>query len=595
MYSSVGQLVAGQPHLGRVDDDDEVAGIDVRREARRCACRAARSRPACREPAEHLPVGVGDVPAARGARSLGRDFRRACRLSFGYPKTRALPLGPHEAGPTRLELATSGVTGRRSNQLNYDPVPSLLPETCRRGLAEHASSCNRTRHRRPPLLRRTRPLSSRREVATMEPTLDFWFEFASTYSYPAAARIEDVARRAGVRVAWRPFLLGPIFGARAGTIRPFNIYPVKGRYMWRDLERICARLERPVPPSLAVPAERPPRRARRCAGRRASPGCPASSAPSTTPTSPRTATSREPETVAERAARSAPSRRRVSRARRPRGARNGSARRPTRRSARHLRRAVVRRRRRAVLGATTGSRTRSRGVAAERRALVATRASSTRSIRARSSTPTATASATSRASARRLDHLVVARRRRALALADLPLADGGLRLRRRRLLRRRPAVRLARRLRPRWSPRRTRAGLRVLLDWVPNHTSDRHPWFVESRASRDEPEARLVRLARPGARRRPAQQLDGRVPARHAGVDARPGDRRSTTCTCSCPSSPTSNWRTPTVVEAMHDVLRFWLDRGVDGFRVDVVHAHRQGPGAARRAARASPASRTRR
>jgi 2-hydroxychromene-2-carboxylate isomerase len=79
----------------------------------------------------------------------------------------------------------------------------------------------------------------------MEPTLDFWFEFASTYSYPAAARIEDVARAAGVRVTWRPFLLGPIFARQGWNDSPFNIYPEKGRYMWRDLERICARLALP--------------------------------------------------------------------------------------------------------------------------------------------------------------------------------------------------------------------------------------------------------------------------------------------------------------------------------------------------------------
>jgi len=79
----------------------------------------------------------------------------------------------------------------------------------------------------------------------MQPTLDFWFEFASTYSYPAVARIEDVARRAGVRVSWRPFLLGPIFGSQGWNDSPFNIYPAKGRYMWRDLERICARLQLP--------------------------------------------------------------------------------------------------------------------------------------------------------------------------------------------------------------------------------------------------------------------------------------------------------------------------------------------------------------
>jgi 2-hydroxychromene-2-carboxylate isomerase len=79
----------------------------------------------------------------------------------------------------------------------------------------------------------------------MQPTLDFWFEFASTYSYPAVARIEDVARRAGVQVSWRPFLLGPIFGSQGWNDSPFNIYPAKGRYMWRDLERICTRLQLP--------------------------------------------------------------------------------------------------------------------------------------------------------------------------------------------------------------------------------------------------------------------------------------------------------------------------------------------------------------
>jgi len=74
----------------------------------------------------------------------------------------------------------------------------------------------------------------------MEPALDFWFEFASTYSYPAAARIADAAGRARVRVNWRPLLLGPIFGSQGWNDSPFNIYPVKGRYMWRDLDRICA-------------------------------------------------------------------------------------------------------------------------------------------------------------------------------------------------------------------------------------------------------------------------------------------------------------------------------------------------------------------
>jgi 2-hydroxychromene-2-carboxylate isomerase len=71
-------------------------------------------------------------------------------------------------------------------------------------------------------------------------TLSFWFEFASTYSYPAAMRIEALAAERGVKLAWRPFLLGPIFHEQGWDDSPFNIYPVKGRYMWRDLDRICA-------------------------------------------------------------------------------------------------------------------------------------------------------------------------------------------------------------------------------------------------------------------------------------------------------------------------------------------------------------------
>ena len=73
------------------------------------------------------------------------------------------------------------------------------------------------------------------------PSLDFWFEFASTYSYPAAMRLAPLAQRAGVAVRWRPFLLGPIFQAQGWDNSPFNIYLAKGRYMWRDLERLCAR------------------------------------------------------------------------------------------------------------------------------------------------------------------------------------------------------------------------------------------------------------------------------------------------------------------------------------------------------------------
>ena len=73
------------------------------------------------------------------------------------------------------------------------------------------------------------------------PVVEFWFEFASTYSYLAVMRIERAAQAAGVDVAWKPFLLGPVFLALGWNDSPFNIYPPKGRYMWRDLERLAAK------------------------------------------------------------------------------------------------------------------------------------------------------------------------------------------------------------------------------------------------------------------------------------------------------------------------------------------------------------------
>jgi 2-hydroxychromene-2-carboxylate isomerase len=78
-----------------------------------------------------------------------------------------------------------------------------------------------------------------------ERTLDFWFDFASTYSYPAAMRIGPLAEATGVTVRYRPFLLGPGFKAQGWDSSPFNLYPAKGRHMWRDLERLCADLTLP--------------------------------------------------------------------------------------------------------------------------------------------------------------------------------------------------------------------------------------------------------------------------------------------------------------------------------------------------------------
>ncbi len=77
------------------------------------------------------------------------------------------------------------------------------------------------------------------------PVLQLWFEFASTYSYPAVQRIEALAAGLGVGVECKPFLLGPVFKSQGWNDSPFNLYPAKGRYMWRDLERLCAKYELP--------------------------------------------------------------------------------------------------------------------------------------------------------------------------------------------------------------------------------------------------------------------------------------------------------------------------------------------------------------
>ncbi|WP_262297062.1 2-hydroxychromene-2-carboxylate isomerase [Microvirga sesbaniae] len=78
-----------------------------------------------------------------------------------------------------------------------------------------------------------------------QPQLEFWYEFASTYSYLAAMRIETAAAEAGVGLLWRPFLLGPVFKAQGLDTSPFAAYPAKGRYMWRDMEREAARFGLP--------------------------------------------------------------------------------------------------------------------------------------------------------------------------------------------------------------------------------------------------------------------------------------------------------------------------------------------------------------
>jgi alpha-glucosidase len=112
------------------------------------------------------------------------------------------------------------------------------------------------------------------------------------------------------------------------------------------------------------------------------------------------------------------------------------------------------------------------------------------------------------------------------------------------------------------------AGIRVLLDWVPNHTSDRHPWFVESRSSRHSPK-RDWYYWRDGR--------NGATPNNWRAAFGGPAwtydePTRQWYLHLFLPQQPDLNWGNGEVVDAMHGVLRFWLDRGVDGFRIDVVH-----------------------
>lgn len=69
--------------------------------------------------------------------------------------------------------------------------------------------------------------------------IEFWFEFASSYSYLSAMRIEEMAEEAGLKILWKPFLLGPIFKSQGWDTSPFNLFPKKCRYMVRDIGRIA--------------------------------------------------------------------------------------------------------------------------------------------------------------------------------------------------------------------------------------------------------------------------------------------------------------------------------------------------------------------
>ena len=112
-------------------------------------------------------------------------------------------------------------------------------------------------------------------------------------------------------------------------------------------------------------------------------------------------------------------------------------------------------------------------------------------------------------------------------------------------------------------------GLRLLVDFVPNHTSDQHPWFLASRSSRDDPK-RGWYVWRDGDPDTPPNNWRAAFSDEPAWTwDETTGQWYLHQFLA---AQPDLDWANPEVVEAMHGVMRFWLDRGVDGFRIDVIH-----------------------
>jgi alpha-glucosidase len=112
-------------------------------------------------------------------------------------------------------------------------------------------------------------------------------------------------------------------------------------------------------------------------------------------------------------------------------------------------------------------------------------------------------------------------------------------------------------------------GIKIVLDWVPNHTSDQHPWFLDSRSSRESPRRDWYVWRDPAPDGAPPNNWLAAFGGPAWEWDEATGQYYQHTF---LKEQPELNWRNPAVEAAMHDVLRFWLDRGVDGFRIDVIH-----------------------
>ncbi|MGE0060329.1 MAG: alpha-amylase family glycosyl hydrolase, partial [Dehalococcoidia bacterium] len=112
------------------------------------------------------------------------------------------------------------------------------------------------------------------------------------------------------------------------------------------------------------------------------------------------------------------------------------------------------------------------------------------------------------------------------------------------------------------------AGLRVVFDFVPNHTSDQHEWFLESKASRDNPRRGWYIWRDPAPGGGPPNNWLSNIGLSAWTLDETTGQYYYHAF---LKEQPDLNWRNPEVQEAMFNALRFWLDKGVDGFRIDVI------------------------
>ncbi len=112
------------------------------------------------------------------------------------------------------------------------------------------------------------------------------------------------------------------------------------------------------------------------------------------------------------------------------------------------------------------------------------------------------------------------------------------------------------------------SGLKLILDLVPNHTSDQHPWFIESRRSRDVRKRDWYIWREPAADGGPPNNWMSEFGGSAWAYDTA---TRQYYYHAFLAQQPDLNWRNPEVRQAIHDVMRFWLRKGVDGFRVDVI------------------------